>query len=207
MPEDLKGLIEKIQEEGVKAAQDKAKEIEEEARRTAELLAEKAKAEAEEIIRKAKEKSAKMEESTKASLKQAARDILISLKKEINAILGRIVESNVRKALDSAELAKLIAMLVKAYNEKKDKDVVVSLKREDFDRLEKSLLSELKSETKRGIILKPSEEIKGGFTISYDGGKSYYDFTDKALAEYILTYLKPNLAEILKDSNHRHQIE
>ena len=43
------------------------------------------------------------------------------------------------------------------------------------------------------IILKPAEEISGGFTISFDNGKSCYDFTDKALAEYIGTYLKPKL--------------
>jgi vacuolar-type H+-ATPase subunit E/Vma4 len=46
--------------------------------------------------------------------------------------------------------------------------------------------------------VQPSEDISSGFIISYDQGKSYFDFSDKALAEYIAGYLKPQLSEILK---------
>jgi vacuolar-type H+-ATPase subunit E/Vma4 len=48
--------------------------------------------------------------------------------------------------------------------------------------------------------LRPAEEISGGFTISFDDGKSCYDFTDKALAEYIGIYLKPKLNQILMEA-------
>ncbi|PIW68507.1 MAG: V-type ATP synthase subunit E, partial [Candidatus Omnitrophica bacterium CG12_big_fil_rev_8_21_14_0_65_42_8] len=53
-------------------------------------------------------------------------------------------------------------------------------------------------EAKKGIVVRASDEISVGFTISFDAGKSQYDFTDKALAEYIGVYLKPKLSEILK---------
>jgi len=49
-------------------------------------------------------------------------------------------------------------------------------------------------------VLTSGEEISGGFTISFDSGKSCYDFTDKALADYIGTYLKPKLNQILQES-------
>jgi vacuolar-type H+-ATPase subunit E/Vma4 len=64
--------------------------------------------------------------------------------------------------------------------------------------LERHYLHTLKQEMEREILLKPGDGIRGGFTISYDNGKSSYDFTDKALADYIGTYLKPKLNTILR---------
>ena len=197
MAEELKDLIEKIQEEGVRAAEDKARDIEKEAREQAGRIIIKAEREAENLFEEAKQKIAKMEASGKDSLKQAGRDLLLTLKKEINAILDRIVASSVHKALDKAELIKIITLLAKNCREEEKKDIQVSLAKEDLEGLRKGLLSELKDEIKEGITLKPSEDIRGGFIISYDKGKSHYDFTDCALAEYISAYLKPKLAEIL----------
>jgi hypothetical protein len=42
--------------------------------------------------------------------------------------------------------------------------------------------------------------MSGGFTISFDSGRSCYDFTDRALAAYIGTYLKPKLNQILQEA-------
>ena len=52
-------------------------------------------------------------------------------------------------------------------------------------------------------MLKPAEDILGGFTISFDSGKSQFDFTDQALAEYIGQYLKPKLEEILQAATEK----
>lgn len=196
MAEEIKELIEKIQQEGVQAAESKAKQIEEQSRKEAEAVIEKAMHEAARITVEAKERSLKMEESTKALLKQAARDTLLALKKEINAMLERIVVAHVKDVLKPEELAGIITALLKDFAGKQQ-EITVSLKKEDLEKLEKQFLRELKEKTKQGITLKPSEDISGGFVISYDGGKSYYDFSDKAIAAYIVTNLKPKLEEIL----------
>lgn len=199
MAEELKDLIEKIQQEGVKAAQDQARQIEDEARKQADAIIEKAKAQAQNLIAEAEDKISRMEESTKASLDQVGRDIMLSLRKEINAMLDRLIVLQVREALSPEELAKIITLLIKDYHGKDD--ITIMLKKEDLEKIEKSFLAKLKEETKKGVVLKPSEDILGGFIISYDSGKSHFDFTDKALAEYIGKYLKPKLAQILKDSS------
>lgn len=198
MAEEFKGLIEKIQQEGVKAGEDRARDIEQQAKGQAKDIVEKAKREAEKLIADAKDKTVKTEESTKTSLKQAGRDLLLGLRKEINSMLDRLISSRVREALNPDALAKIITLLVKEHKE--TGDIIISLKKEDIENLEKGFLDELKEETKKGITLKPSEDIHGGFIISYDRGKSHYDFTDKALADYIGQYLKPKLDEILKDT-------
>ncbi len=198
MAEEIKELIEKIRSEGVKAGLDKAKTIEEDARKRARKIVTDAEAEAERILSEARESISRSEESSRASLNQAARDVIIGLKKEIVAELNKIILSHVKKALTVEETGKLITSLLKECKTGLKSDVIISLNKEDVQKLAGILTSELSEELKKGFVLKPSEDIRGGLTISYDRGKSYYDFTDKALAEYIGSYIKPQLLEILK---------
>ena len=201
MAEELKGLIEKIQEEGVKAAEDKARSIQNNAKEKAKDIIESAKKQAENLISEAKARISKMESGGRDSLKQAGRDLILTLHKEINATLDRIIVSQIRQALSPGELAKIITTAVKESGGKEKRDITISLKSDDLEKIEKSLLSQLTAEAKNGITLKASGDIRGGFIISYDKGKSYYDFTDQALAEYISGYLKPKLAEMLKEES------
>jgi vacuolar-type H+-ATPase subunit E/Vma4 len=199
MADELKGLLEKIQEDGVRAAEEKARVIEDEALRSAQRVSDNAKREASRMIFEAEAKIVRAEDSSKAALKQASRDAIISLKKEISDTLERIISSHVHKALASDEMAKILAGLIKSATCDSDK-IAITLKKEDLDKAEKALLGELKHEIRKGITLKSSDEIHGGFLISYDAGKSHYDFTDKALAEYISANLAGRLKEILKES-------
>jgi len=197
MAEEIKSLIEKIQEEGIKAGEDKAREIEAEAKRKVASLLEKAKSDAEKILAEAKDKVGRMEESAKASIQQAGRDLLLSLKQELQAMLGRLVQSSVAETLSPSEMAKILHELIKKLAGASKEDIWIWLKKEDGEKLKTEFLSRLKEETKRNIILKPSQEISGGFIISFDAGKSHFDFTDKALAEYLGSFLKPQLNQIL----------
>jgi len=196
MAQEIKDLIAKINEEGVKAAEAKAKEIEEQARNRADEIVKKAKAEAEKLIAQAKDEIVKMQDNSGALLKQAGRDLILSLKTEINAVLERLIVSGVRQALNTEELTKILTALIKNYSGKEN--IVIALSEEDARKLEKSFLEGLRAEVGKGIALRPSEDIQAGFIISYDNGKSSFDFSDKGLAEYIGTCLKPRLKEILQ---------
>ena len=200
MAEELKDLIEKIQQEGIKAAADKAKEIELEAKRRAGEIIEDAKRQAREVLSKGAEEVGAMQEGAHASLKQAARDLLLTLKKEINAVLDRLILLDVRKALEPKEVVKIISAFFKESVDKEGGDIVISLSSNDAKEVEKALLGELAGQIKKGITLKASEDIGGGFTISYDAGKSHFDFTDSSLAAYVASYVKPRLGELLKES-------
>lgn len=200
MPDELKGLIEKIQEEGIKAAEDKAGQIEAQAQRRAKEIIDNAEARAQSLTREAAENIARIEESAKLSIRQAGRDLLIALRKEINAMLDKLIVSHVHKALTPQEFCAILKELIKGHSAKDTADVVVLLKEEDLDKMEKAFLCELRDAAKNGITLKASDDIHGGFAISYDSGRSYYDFTDKALAEYLSSYIKPKLAKILNEA-------
>lgn len=199
MAENIQNLIKKIQEEGIKTAQEQARDIEAKAKLEAQAIIEKARREAEKLISEAKEKISREEDSSNVLLKQAARDLLLKLRKELEQMLQRIIMQEVQGAFKAGELEKIITSLLKESLDAHSSALVV-LSKEDYARLEGHFLDKLREEIKKGVVLKSSEEISGGFTLSFDQGKSCFDFTDKALSEYLGSSLKPKLNEFLKDA-------
>lgn len=200
MAEDLKELIEKIQLEGVKAAEDKALAIEVHAKKRADEIAANAAKEAERITSEAGERVKRLEDGAKNSIKQASRDMMLSLRKEITSTLERLVTSHVHKALSAEDMAKILVTIIKGCSGHDKDAIVISLKKDDLEKVEKALFSELGQEAKKGITLKSTADIHGGFLISYDSGKSYFDFSDRALAEYLAAHLKAALGDIIKET-------
>lgn len=198
MAEDIKTLIEKIQQEGVEAAQEKARQIESEARAQARRIVEIAKLDAHKIIQEAQDSANLTGEKQKALLSQAGRDTLLILRREINTILERLIVSDVRQALNPDALSKILSHLVMNTATGDKAEIIISLKKEDKDAIESGFLAKLKEETKKNVILRAADDIHAGFVISFDTGKSQFDFSDKALADYIGTFLKPKLKQILE---------
>ena len=200
MAEDIRDLIEKIREDGIRAAEEKAREIEARAHESADEILASARLEAEKTLAAAQERIKREEERERALLAQAGRDLLLSLRSEINAMLGRIILSDVQDVLTPESLFGLLHAAITQYSGEEAGCIEVEVKKEDLEALEKSYLSRLREATKKNIILRPSDEISGGFIISFDNGRSCFDFSDKSLAEYIGTYLKPKLHAILEES-------
>jgi V/A-type H+/Na+-transporting ATPase subunit E len=187
MAEEIKDLIDKIQKEGIIAAEKQA----------AQIIAE-ARMQAEKIIEQANSEAKRLDASTNASLKQAGRDLLISLRKEINSMLERLVKLNIRQVLTVEELTRIIKELIKNAPLSLGSQIIISLAQQDKDKLEKGFLKQLVEETKKQIILKSTDEIDSGFIVSFDAGKSTFDFSTQALTEYISSSLRPELNRILK---------
>ncbi|MFA4993055.1 MAG: V-type ATP synthase subunit E family protein [Candidatus Omnitrophota bacterium] len=198
MAEEIKDLIARIQQEGVMAAEKQAAQIKTEADSMSRKIIAEAKIQAEKIIEQANLEAKKLDDSTNASLKQAGRDLLISLRKEINSMLDKLVKSNMRQVLNMEELTRIIRDLIKNAPLSLGSQIVISLAQQDKDKIEKEFLMQLAEETKKQIILNSADGIDGGFIISFDSGKSTFDFSTQALAEYIAGSLKPGLNKILK---------
>jgi vacuolar-type H+-ATPase subunit E/Vma4 len=123
----------------------------------------------------------------------------LSLRKEIEEMLERLIQAKVAHALTPSEMDKLLHELIKKFAGSGKEEIVAWFKKEDGEKMEKEFLAGLKEETRRGIILKSSQDISAGFIISFDAGRSHFDFTDKALAAYLGTLLRPQLREILEE--------
>lgn len=198
MAEEIKDLIARIQREGVAAGEKQAAQIKSEAEQKSQEIIGKAKSRAAEIIEQAEAEAHKLDQSTRASLEQAGRDLLISLRREINAMLDRLIKHGLRQALKTEELAAIIAGLIKAAPLSLGSQVVILLSLQDKEKLEKEFFKQLAEETKKQIVLKSAQEIESGFIISFDAGKSSFDFSNQALTEYISGSLRPELNKILK---------
>jgi V/A-type H+-transporting ATPase subunit E len=202
MSQQLQDLIDKIKKEGIQEAQDLSRGIEEQAHKKAQEIIAQAKGQAQKILSDAQAQQQKLADVTHMALKQAARDTLLNLHKEIDAILQRIIARNIEQALTSENLAGIIKEAVRGYLQNaslsQNVDVVVSHK--DLKALQGDLMAQLKDQIKQPIILKSNDDVGAGFTISFDSGKSFFDFTDVSLAQYLSGSVKAELAALLKES-------
>ena len=198
MAQEIKDLIAKIQQEGVKVAQEKAAQIQVQADAEGKRIISEAKSQAQKIIEQANIESKRLNDSTQASLKQAGRDLLISLKKEINFMLADLIKADIQRVLTENELLKIIEAMIKNAPLSLGSEIIVSLNPLDQEKLVKEFFKQLAEKIKKQITLKSTDQIASGFIISFDAGKSIFDFSDTALTEYITGFLKPELGKILK---------
>lgn len=199
MAEELKNLIEKIHTEGIKAAEEKARSIEDAANSRAKAVVKEAEKTAERIIAAAEKEAAGMRDAGEAALKQAGRDLLISLRGEINALLGKLLTAGVAEVLPPDRLAGIISAIIEKHSKSDGADdITIYLSRNDLEALEKGFMNRIKEKVRKNIILESSDDIRAGLCISFDGGKSRFDFTDESLAAYLGAYLKPRLAGLIE---------
>ncbi|MFA5388519.1 MAG: hypothetical protein WC312_02045 [Candidatus Omnitrophota bacterium] len=200
MSENLKGLLEKINQEGIKSAEGKARAIEDKARIEAAKIIEDAKKLADDITRKAVLEAERVKKGAEAGLKQASRDLLLGLKEDIREMLNKIVSGEINKALSSEEIAVILAELIDKYAEKngKEGDIKVLVSKDALEKIKSAFISRLKDKIYSGVEFRPSENINAGFSISFDKGKSFFDFSDEALVETLCVYLNPEIAKLLK---------
>ena len=194
----LKELLEKINKEGVETAEKKALEIISEAERKAEDIVSRANKEAQKIIESAKIDAKKAEEGGRSAIAQAGRDLVLKTKKEIEALLNRIIEEDTKTVMTSKVLEDAIISVVKDWSGKGEYNVQLSEK--DYKELEKGLFSKLSKELKTGIEIKPFANVESGFRVSEKDGSSYYNFTAEAIALNLAELLNQKLSAIITEN-------
>ncbi|MBN1870093.1 MAG: hypothetical protein JW847_05930 [Candidatus Omnitrophica bacterium] len=200
MSQRVQELIDKIKAEGVEAAGQKAKEIEDNAKASAQKLIAEAHAKARHIVADAEAQARKTRESTEMALTQSARDTLLALRKEIESVLQKIISRQVKEALSCEQLSAMICEIVRecAKADLAEKNIEVVLSESDLKKLKEGFIAKLQKEIKQPLIFKSADGISSGFTISFDDGRSCFDFSDASLIEYLGAYLNAQVAGLLK---------
>ena len=200
METQLQDIISKIHDEGVKGAEERAHAIIEHAEKQAQEQIRKARSEAEKIIKEARQESSRLQSAGEAALKQAGRDLLLSVQKQLNALFDAVMTETAAEALSSEKMAEVMAHLVEKWYEQANDDITVLVPEKDRERLEKSLRSHLAKKVREGITIQPVRSMTAGFRIASKDGSSYYDVTEGTLAELLSAYLNPRLTEIMRDT-------
>jgi V/A-type H+-transporting ATPase subunit E len=203
MSQQVQELINKIKAEGLQAAQDKATQLERDAQKKAEGIIAEAQKKADQIVASARDEAKKLHESTQASLKQSSRDVLISVRKEIEALLKRILAKQVSDTLTAEHLTHVITDVVQKTVEHHalGRGIQIALNPNDLKKLKDGALAKLQHKIKEGITFHAAQDISKGLTISFDGGKSSFDFSENSLADYLSTHLSPEIAALMQSAS------
>jgi len=195
----VKELIDKIKNEGVLAAENEAEKIIAEAEEKAAQIIKDAKTKAESYKAQAGKEIEKQEAAGREALKQAARDVLIGLEKQIMKRFEAVISDSVDNALTTSLTEKLITDVVHAWIEKGEVGIKVILSSKDAAELKDALKVKLSQHLKEGVEIIPSPKFAKGFRIGSSSG-ALYDFSKEGIAEVLAEALSPDLAAALKEA-------
>lgn len=199
MAEELQSLIDRIHkdsiEKGDKEAADIIKKANEKAAATIAAAEEKAK----QFEAKAKAAAESFEQSSRKTLEQAARDVLITVSKGVESLFEKLVLDSVQAAYTPDTIEKLLQQLVDSKSVDAE-GLVVGVSDADQAALAAFIRGKFSEKTTSGVEIKTDNEIIKGFTVSSKGTDVYTDFTDKAIAEVLMKFLRPQLAELVQEA-------
>lgn len=196
----LQELIDKIKRDGVESASAEAARLKRQAEDEAKRIVENAKKEADGIIAKAKLDAERTEKAGIAAVGQASRNVVLTFKSEIQAVLDKIIAQETAAALGDDALKSILPEILKGWTSGKGDSLDVILSEAQLKKLSSYFTDKLAAELKKGVELKSDRNLSAGFRIANKDGSAYYDFSAESVAELLSAYLNPHLAETLKDS-------
>ena len=200
MAEELQRLIDKIQKDGVDKAEAEAEKINADARKKADSIIAEAEQKASEIVKTAENDAATFERRARKALQQAARDTIISVNNAVTESLENIAAREVKEILSRDNLAELIVSAVKAYMKDSKSSLDVLVNPDEKQRISDYLISKLKEDMRQGLKVKSDSAIFSGFTVSIRNEGLEHDFTGRTIAESLSALLRPELAEIMRNT-------
>ena len=197
----LQELIDKIKKDGIESAAGEAARVKREAEAEASRIIAVAQKEAADIVNRGKADAERSEKAGKAALDQASRNLILTFKGEIEALLGRIIARATASAYREDALKAVLPEVLKNWASKGNTDSLeLLLSKDDLEKLKSWAQGALGAELQKGLVLNSDRNLGQGFRIANKDGSAYYDFSAESVAELLSAYLNPQLAEILKTS-------
>ncbi len=199
MEYQLKELIERIKNDGVKDAEDNAARIISEAQQQATTIVKNAEEEARQIRTSAMSDAERAERSGAESLRQATRDLLLTVRESIEKIFDKIITAEVSRSLDQQLMTEAILAGVKCIKTDASGSIDVQIPESQYASLEPGLRGALAAEFAQGISIVPLKGLDAGFRISMKDGSAFYEFSNQELAAMLSRYLNPRLGKFLSE--------
>ena len=199
MQNKLQELTDKLYNEGLSKGKQEGEEILAKAKVQAEEIVAKAKAEAAAIVAAANKDAEDLKTKVQGDLKMAAAQSVAATKKDIETlVVTKMTETEVKKALTSADFVKEVILAVaKEFTTEDAADLELVLPESLKKELEPFVTSELGKVLKGGVEASFTKKIAGGFTIGPKDGGYFISFTEETFNALISEYLRPATKKIL----------
>ena len=198
MAVELQGLLNRLQEEGVKKADQEKDVIIEQAKKEAEIIIKNAKKEAEAIVKKAKKEEGDIQLKATAAVSQAARDIVIGLQTSLQERLGRLVKQSSQEAMNAEFMQKIILSMVEKYANQDAPSIEVMVSGKDLEEMTKLLTQSLIEDLKVNCEVVTGNDIAAGLKVGFNGSDLFLDCTEDSITSLVASYIGPRLADMIK---------
>ncbi|MCX7934920.1 MAG: V-type ATP synthase subunit E [Planctomycetota bacterium] len=198
MADDLQGLLERVQKEGIERAQAEADRIVAAAKSQAQGIVDEAQAKAKAIVAKAEAEAQALAERGRKAIEQAGRDTIIAVQEAITNLLRQILLREVGQAMSPDFLRNALESFIKAYAASGGQRLEVLVPAAQQKELQDYFLRRLAAEAQKGVQIKADAGLAAGFRVSISDQNLQHDFSAEAVAESLAALLRPALAEIVR---------
>ena len=201
MAEELQGLLDRIQKDGIEKADADAAQIVADAETKAADIVKQAEEKAAALLAKAEEDGKLFQQRGESAIAHAARDVILSVGDAVSATLQGIVSARVDAALSTEQLPALIKDVITAYaGSETGGGIEVLLSEKDREKVSAYFMREMAADMENGLSIKGDKGVVSGFVVEIKGSGVQHDFTGAALTEALCGLLRPQLAEIVKQA-------
>lgn len=203
----VQSLIDRIRDDGVQAARDKAEQILKDARHEASQIVANAKAEADSLRADAKREIEDHRIASLDALQLAARDTVLELKAKVVERFEEFLKRLVISATRDEETVRSLVLVLAGHAASEfiqDKELEIRISKallgegtleEEGNRVLLALSSDMLRE---GIQLIPDDVIEGGARVQLVKDKLEIDLSDKAISRMIAQSMIPRFRDILR---------
>lgn len=195
MEQQIQDLIASIKKDGIEEATKESNKIISDAKAQAASIIRKAEEESARLIEDARKSIALEKSSAEASIKQAGRDVSLSLKKSIENEFNNLLRLSLEKELHGNVLIKVLEAVLKS--ETLSKDVYCYVSDADFKELSSELAASFMNEVKNGLELRTSSQVTSGIRLAVKDGSAYLDLSAEECSSLLFPYISSALKEIL----------
>ncbi|MFZ5630082.1 MAG: hypothetical protein ACOY5B_13195 [Spirochaetota bacterium] len=198
MENTLERMVDRIYQEGISKAEDRARQIVSAAETRAEEITGKARSEAGEILRQARAEAEKILKTADSDLRLLSSRALSQLKSDISRLISAkaIAQPVAAAASDVTFISEIVTQLLKTSSGGNFSLVVPEVLRE---RITSELSSKLGGSLK-GLEIAAGSARSGFIVMQKDAGYEL-EFSEASLMEFLEPYLKPAIAALFREKN------
>ncbi len=197
MTDELQQLLERIQKEGVDEAGRQSQTLIQAAEARAAEIRGQAEQEATGRRAAAEREALAFQRRAEQAVRQAARDVILQVERDLGALFERLLRADVDQALAEPAVVATVALeSARAYVTGGEKAVTILVSSRAGE-LVRALQAQLSAQAHEGLTLAQEDSAFSGFRLRLAGGRVEHSFTGGAIAAAVGRLLRPQLAALL----------